>query len=307
MFPHAYRSRLALLGLGWLVTAASATPAPDKPSVPAPLQAAPAVPVPGQPQDGQTSVAPGCGTTGAAREVSSPAVVEAPRAPPPAPSAFNGSWTGRDWAPIVAAGFAGTGGILAFFAAIRSTDLAQRANRAALAQKANETELDAIERKLDDFLGPYLQLSHTNRLLQRNLRERQPDPEAFRTMILLLDPAWRDRLSIGDRTLVEEIIKIDGQLELLIRRSAGLVDATIQPYLARASAHFRMIRLAFKGKLDNDPDRYAKYVYPRSLDAVLNLEVARLQGRRDRILASPDVAYSPPSPLAIPPDLALEA
>ena len=35
----------------------------------------------------------------------------------------------------------------------------------------------------------------------------------------------------------------------------------ILPYLARASAHFSMLKLAYNGSLENKPEQFARYVY----------------------------------------------
>lgn len=212
-------------------------------------------------------------------------------------------WTGRDYAAI----FSGVAGFLAFFAAITATVVSSRANRANLVSKTNESELSVIEKKLDGFFGPYLRLSETNSLLHQDLKARQQNPATFRTLIHLLDPQWRANTTAGDQTIIDEIMRIDGQLELLIRKSAGTLDINIQPYLARASAHFRMIRLAHKGKLDQDVKRFEKYVYPRSVDGVLQLEVSRLEARRATLRLNPGFAPAPmdkltiPTPLQLPP------
>lgn len=211
------------------------------------------------------------------------------------------AWSGRDYAAL----FSGVAGVLAFFAAIWSTSLAQRANRANLVSKNNEAEVSAIEGKLDGFFGPYLRLSETNRLLHEDLRSRQADPANFRTLIHLLNPDWRSATSATDKTIIDEIMHIDGQLELLIRKNAGKLDIQIQPYLARASAHFRIIRLAHKGKLDQDTQRFGKYVYPRTLDQVLQLEVDRLEARRQVLRQNPGKIPKPIERLAIPQPLQL--
>lgn len=260
-----------------------------------------------------TSSAPTVAPLPAEAEKSPPSAVKpGTRAdePPPvdhAPPSLRASekderWTGRDWAAL----FSGVASVLAFFAALRATQAAQRSNEANLAQKANEAEMIETANKLDNFYGPYLRLSETNRLLHQDLRTRQGNPAQFRTLLLMLDPEWRQSLTGGDQTIIDEIVRIDGQLELLIRHSAGIVDAAVQPYLARASAHFRMLRLAHKGKLGNDPARFAKYAYPRTLIAVLELEVRRLEARRAALRAHPSIVHGPIPALVIPEHLHLD-
>lgn len=211
-------------------------------------------------------------------------------------------WTSRDWPPLVS-GFAG---VFAVFAAIFATWMTRRSNEANLAQKANEAEVAEITAKLDGFYGPYLRLSQTNRLLHEDLRARQGDPSEFRVLLLILNADWRQTLNRTDQTIIDEIMRIDGELELMIRRNAGIVAAEVQPYLARASAHFRMIRLAHKGKLENDPARFAKYTYPRTLIAALDLEVSRLEARRTALRAQPGRFQGSIPALVIPEHLKLE-
>ncbi|KQQ17378.1 hypothetical protein ASF59_00085 [Methylobacterium sp. Leaf121] len=169
-----------------------------------------------------------------------------------------------------------------------------------MVSKNNEAEVSAIEGKLDGFFGPYLQLSETNRLLHQDLRSRQADPANFRTLTHLLNPDWKSKTSAADKTIIDEIMHIDGQLELLIRKNAGKLDIQVQPYLARASAHFRIIRLAHKGKLDQDVQRFGKYVYPRALDPVLQLEVDRLESRKQVLRQNPGTIPKPIEKLVIP-------
>jgi hypothetical protein len=122
----------------------------------------------------------------------------------------------------------------------------------------------------------------------------------------LMDEGWRKALSETDATIVAEIIRNDGDLERLIRDKAGLVEPKILAYLARASAHFRMIKLAHDGVLGNDPERIRRYRYPWQLDEVLDAEVMRLQRRCEQLRRAPASAPGPMEELAFPSRLVLE-
>jgi hypothetical protein len=65
------------------------------------------------------------------------------------------------------------------------------------------------------------------------------------------------------------------------------------------------MKLAADVKLDNDPDRYAHYVYPRQLDEVVDMEIARIHGRIDLIQGQPMTLHPPAANLLIPDRLKL--
>jgi hypothetical protein len=222
------------------------------------------------------------------------------------PAHPNGNgWSAKDYAQVISSGFAGLGGLLAFFVGLAAIRSNVRANEATNIQKTNEAELKAVEDKLSGFYGPYLQLSNTNKLLSAELKSRQRAPNIMRLLLLMLDKDWKTKLTPGDVTLVEEIVDIDKQLLALIHDNARLVSAEVQPYLYRAGAHFRMMSRAYEGKLDNDPARYDAYVYPRHLDRVVELEIGRMNARITLLRQDPMSLHPPAAPLSIPAGLQL--
>jgi hypothetical protein len=182
---------------------------------------------------------------------------------------------------------------------------AQRNNEATLWQKANETELKEIQAKLDSFYGPFLQLSGMNGLLAHELRARQPDAETFRLLKSVCNSQWLDSLSQGDKTVVREICNNAATLQNFLSDKAATVDAKVLPHLYRASAHFRILHLAYIGDLGTDPTNFLLYVYPWQLDKVLELEVVRLQRRCNLLRTNPTSTPGLIEPLEIPPDLGL--
>lgn len=185
--------------------------------------------------------------------------------------------------------------------------IAQRSSAATINQKANEAEVKEIRAKLDGFYGPFGQRLEEGRLLANELRDRQPDKDNFRTLVKLLDPEWLKGVSPADRTIVTEIVQNGQSLITLIRDKAGAVEPAISPYLARAATHFTVLKLAKDGALDNDPKRFDRYVFPKELDDVLKLEVARLTDRANILQSKPTAAHGPMGSLVIPPSLALPA
>jgi len=177
--------------------------------------------------------------------------------------------------------------------------------KAAANQKANELEIAALEARLSEFYGPFLQLSEENKRLADLLRSRQGD--GFRTLTALLGDTWAASAEATDKNLVAQIVENGVTLRQLIRDKAGPASRALQPYFARASAHFTILELAHKGELKGEPKKFADYVYPRQLDGVLDLERARLEKRRDMLRTRIAEEHSPIEDLVIPPDLALEA
>ena len=185
----------------------------------------------------------------------------------------------------------------------RTLKTAQRNSDASIWQQANETELREIQAKLDGFFVPFQLLSKSNHQLAQDIRARQG--EGYRMLIKLFDKEWRDGLSDGDKKLVEIVCYNGEELRELIGEKSGLVDDKILPYLSRASAHFRILHLAYKRELGTDSERFQDYVYPRQLDGVLELEIARLRNRIEELRANPGTAPKPLVPLQIPAELQL--
>ena len=269
-------------------------------------QASPAVP-PANPVSQAVAPAPA-----APASSSAPSSMQSPATPTPSPTLGgdpaaavqcncsvpkdDGRWTGKDWAALLS-GFAGILGTIVAVIAILSNG---RTSRATTIQKANEAELESLQSKLDSFYGPYLQLSSTNRLIALDLKSHHAAGPEMRVLLILLDPQWKDTFNRGQVALVEEILSIDGKLLDLIQEKSGLVSDAVQPYLWRAASHFRIMKLAVDGKLDNDPKRYAHYVYPRQLDEIIDMEISRIHGRIDLIRGKPMVLHPPASDLSIP-------
>jgi hypothetical protein len=63
----------------------------------------------------------------------------------------------------------------------------------------------AIQEQLDGFFGPFMQMSEVNRLLSRDLRDRQADSAKFLLLERLFDREWLKKIPQGEKALVAEI------------------------------------------------------------------------------------------------------
>lgn len=190
--------------------------------------------------------------------------------------------------------------------AIAALWLSDISNKRTAWQKTNETELKVIQDRLDGFYGPFRTLSDVNKLMNRDLRDRQADPKTFILIEKLFDKTWRAGVTSGEAALLKEVADNSKRLRAFIEKNVGMIDEKLLPYLSRAAAHYRMIELAFDKELGTDPAPFVKrYVFPRAVEDVLRLEVERLERRRDLLMTAPFKRPPPLKPLSIPAEYAL--
>ena len=214
------------------------------------------------------------------------------------PASFQSPKPGFPYAaviPSLTTGVVSFAALLFTYFGTRGTIRASVANSsAALWQKSNESELNALQAQINEFYEVFTQISETNRLFSSELKSRQSNPGQFALLRALFDPQWRNGLPPDDKIIVQEICENGRQLETLTLNRKVPIDPQLQPYFARAAAHFRILRLAFAGTLGDDVTKFGRYIYPYQLNNVIALEVRRLRERQDRLLAAPS---SPPPPI----------
>lgn len=195
-------------------------------------------------------------------------------------AASTGSWFERvsDIAAIIAL-------IGVIITAIAARWNAKRERRA----KANDAQAVILQQKLERFYDPYLLRSNANKLLALDLKDRNANLD--RLLMALTDPSQKQALSPADKAIIAEIVGNGQALSELIRSNAGHIDPRISEYLQRAEVHFLALRLAHEGKLDNAGAAFERYVYPRQLDAALEAERSRLQGRLDLLRSEPETEH----------------
>lgn len=188
-------------------------------------------------------------------------------------------------AAIISASVAATVGIMSWLngrANLRAQSVAERRR--------------SIAKMLNEFYGPLV--SYLNITFSLNEVLKRGKPKGFRTLLHLINPdqeyesdgeKTKITLSKLDEVVLEEIIRVEEQIELLIIQKSGLVDDSrlmFERFTSRNNAvdssnltslgtliaHFHLLRLAYEGKLGDEVDdigNYKIFVFPRDLERVV--------------------------------------
>jgi hypothetical protein len=106
---------------------------------------------------------------------------------------------------------------------------------------------------------------------------------------------------------VAEVVANAKNLREFIAENAKMINAKVQPYLSRASAHYRILELTYEGKLGSEAKPFVDlYVFPVQIDDVLSLEVKRLERRKELLRSNPGKRVEPIEDLVIPENLKLK-
>jgi hypothetical protein len=134
-----------------------------------------------------------------------------------------------------------------------------------------------IQRKLNEFYGPFLQLRKKSDILydrfQKKFRDQDPN---FSTLRYLMRG---NKFEGNDKKLLEEITKIGSLCEDLIHSKAGLIDdenlrTNILPKL---TTHYLLLRLAFEGTLVSEDERFNNLTFPREVDGIIEQRFRELE------------------------------
>ena len=131
-----------------------------------------------------------------------------------------------------------------------------------------EGERQEIYRKLNEFYGPCQILLQESDMFTKKFKQGRE----FRTLLELLEGK---EYTGNDKVLLEEIMSVTDMISELIIERSGLVEddeKDLQKLLAQARAHYRILRLAHKGKLSGEVERFKDSVYPRGLDELYTME-----------------------------------
>ena len=136
-------------------------------------------------------------------------------------------------------------------------------------QRKEEHLREDINRKLNDFYGPYIQLRKKSQILYLKFKKRYIENDSdFSTLKYLLKG---HQFEANEKALLEEIINIGLKCEKLIHENAGLIDDPIlkNDLIPRASTHYLLLRLAYQGNLSGDMDNFIDSTFPSDIDLKL--------------------------------------
>ena len=232
------------------------------------------------------------------------------QAPPPRPANFRveianpgAGWSLRDLTLLLTPLATAAVAALAVWASISNTTstvgAATTNAKAERARTKNQAELERLEGIISTFHVPFLTRSEANSNMAQDLRARLKDPN-YRMLVSLFNRTWLASIAKGDQTLVREICANGLRLRQFIEENGGVVDPGLSDHLARASTHFRVLWLAYGGKLGDDPAPFQRYVYPYQLDPAIRLDLERLQKRCADLRAALDADHPPIEPLNLP-------
>jgi hypothetical protein len=169
--------------------------------------------------------------------------------------------------------------LIAVLFGLLSTLLAYEYNRSTIKQKQQEEERKEIYTKLNSFYGPFSQCLGISFELYRLFTHA--NQEGVRTLVLLLEGK---KLQGNDKFLMEQILEVEAQMTKLILKKSGLVDdEDLRELLSKAATHFRLIRLAYQGVLQGEPERFADHVFPREITPRIEAEIEKLKARLNEL------------------------
>jgi hypothetical protein len=142
-------------------------------------------------------------------------------------------------------------------------------NKNTIDQQKRLAKIQEIEKKLNEFYGPLLQLRMKSNALYAKFSEKFRAIDAdFATLTYLLSGKT---FTGNDEVLLKEIIKLGKASEQLIHDKAGLIDdeELRKDIIPKATTHFLLLRLAYKNILIGEPTAYKDSTFPRELDVKL--------------------------------------
>lgn len=149
-------------------------------------------------------------------------------------------------------------------------------NRRTLLLRSREEESKRLQKALTDFLLPLQHLLATSKTLYGDFKGSRGDD--FRTLTFLVANRAVERkgLSPNEEQLLLQILEISKMVEALIHEEYYLVgNKTLQDTLSQLAAHYRLMRLAYDGKLELDPERsFKNQVFPTRIGELLEKEIA---------------------------------
>lgn len=142
-----------------------------------------------------------------------------------------------------------------------------------------ELKINQLNKQLDDLYGPLLILQERERRLADILRVGKSDPAKWR----LLDNLPGVLENPSDRAVIEDIMRINAQIEELLINKAGLIHAPRPPdSFKRFLGHHNALKLKMEGR---ERPAVAEFeYYPRQFDQDVREAYDAIRQERDELL-----------------------
>jgi len=179
---------------------------------------------------------------------------------------------GRDWTAIVGDLGPTIAGLIGLWLAFAGIVRPLRATRI-------ENRIDQLETRLNNFYGPYYHLRKKSASLYVKLKQPYLNESDFSVLRKILSGF---KFNGNDAVLIEEIIEIGVQCEELIAKNSGYIDKgnLRDDLLPRVSIHYRMLKLAYEGKVASEVTRLGDMTFPRGIDDVLHEAIKAIEDEK---------------------------
>ncbi|MEM0554622.1 MULTISPECIES: class I SAM-dependent methyltransferase [Aeromonas] len=143
----------------------------------------------------------------------------------------------------------------------------------------------AVKEKLEKFFGPLASLLEESRILYAHFAISEKETLSihggyFRTLRYITTGDNLDNLNIHDKAILEQIVTISDKITTLIENHSGLVDnPELHSLLGKLCSHYRIIRLAFDGKLKDQHDNLENIVFPLEINGAIDNEIRKLESQ----------------------------
>lgn len=145
-----------------------------------------------------------------------------------------------------------------------------------------QNRITQLETRLNNFYGPYFHLRRKSALLYDKLKQPYLNEAGFSVLRKVFSG---HKFTGNDALLIQEIIAIGEQCEDLIAKNSGYIDAgnLRDDLLPRVSIHYRILKLAFEGKITPDLSRFGDMTFPIEIDVALRSAIKSIEDEKQQL------------------------
>ncbi|UQA51968.1 class I SAM-dependent methyltransferase [Vibrio sp. ED002] len=170
-----------------------------------------------------------------------------------------------------------------------------------LEREKNKEEILKAKEKIEKFYGPINSLLEESRIIYKYFAvqeklQYEKNGDYFRALNFFTEPEQKndksrilnkikisppksgaDKLSLHDRELFSHIIDISDKITDLIENQSGHVDnPALHILLGKLTAHYRIVKSAFEGKISEQNTHLDDVVFPLEINGAINSEINKL-------------------------------